>query len=81
VSDPGDTIYCFTKGALVPIQKCVDNCGAPEMRPMCFAARGIAHSFDADGEAQELLQMMRVPAKAGDVLEAMKQDPPVIDGE
>ena len=47
-----ETIYCFTKADNVPIQKCIDNCGAPELRPACWAARGIAHSFDAVPERE-----------------------------
>ena len=42
-----DLIYCFPKGQPTPIGDCIDDCGTPEQRPFCWAARGIAHSFDA----------------------------------
>ncbi len=41
-----DSIWCFTAGKQVPVETCATSCGAPELRPRCWAARGIARSFD-----------------------------------
>ena len=38
-------IWCMTINERVPMEKCVTNCGAPELRPRCWAAKGIADSF------------------------------------
>lgn len=40
-----ERIWCFTLNTKVPMEKCVTNCGAPELRPRCWAAKGIADSF------------------------------------
>lgn len=40
-----ESIWCMTINARVPMEKCVTNCGAPELRPRCWAAKGIADSF------------------------------------
>lgn len=51
IAEPkGEVVYCYLKQALVGVEECATSCGAPEMRPQCWADKGIAEGYDLGGE-------------------------------
>lgn len=36
---PDDVVWCDLRGIKVPVQECMDNCAAPEHRPVCWLGR------------------------------------------
>lgn len=43
-------VYCYLRQQNVSVEECTTSCGAPEMRPQCWADKGIAQGFEGDRE-------------------------------
>ena len=43
-----EVVYCYLKQDNVSVEECTTSCGAPDVRPQCWADKGIAESFEGE---------------------------------